>query len=1201
MAVAAVLLVSLTVVPAASAGSPWWRMTSSATPTNLRSEPGLAAARSEVQEVTVAATGGEFILADMTKGEVANGEFFNSKGEFKFEKYSFNAEASVVQTGLEKLYGAGNVEVTGGPGDEKGTKPYAISFKGGLADQPVGLINVELASIFSTLEGKVSAAEVTAGRVAERQVVVTAANLGDANATGPVTVTDKLPVGLRAAGIEASAGASSFTGTRGPVSCSSTTLSCTFASGTLPPYDQIEVRVGVVVEGSAGPGEVNEATVSGGGAASASIRRGVSVSETATPFGVENFELAPEEEGGAVDTQAGSHPFQLTTSLALNEVGGPDPAALPKDLAFKWPAGLVGNPSPFPKCTLGRFLAKVEGKGNLCSTQSVVGVSMVTYNEPNNFGVLTETEPVFNLEPAKGEPARFGFITPIGPVLIDPTVRSGEDYGITVHVDNITQVGGVLRAVTTIWGVPGDARHDQARGYGCLEDARQGSSLFPCNALGESNPPSFVSLPSSCPGSPAPTSVQADAWQAPGAFTSLAGTGMPALDGCNHLPFTPSITVAADGHAASTPSGLTTVVRVPQAESLNPHGLAEGDVKNITVALPEGVQLNPAAADGLQSCSLSQIGFTGVDPGTGTDLFSSSEPSCPDASKVGTALIRTPLLPNPLKGFVYLAAPQNTAGAPMENPFQSLVAMYIVVKDPESGVLVKLPGSVSLSETGQITATFNDTPQVPFEEAELEFFGGDRAPLATPAKCGTYTTNAVFAPWSGEEHATAASSFQITQGPNGTPCPSPLPFAPSLAAGTTNINAGSFSPLTTTISREDGNQGIQTVQLHMPPGLSGILAGVTLCPEAQANTGTCGPGSLIGETIVSVGLGGDPFSVTGGKVYLTEKYGGAPFGLSIVNPAKAGPFNLQEGRPVVVRARIEIDPHTAALTITTGAIPHIIDGIPLQIKRVNVTITRPGFTFNPTSCNPAAITGTITSTENTSSPVSVPFQVTNCANLKFAPKFQVTTSAHTSKATGASLSVKLTYPKAPQGTQANIAMVKVDLPKQLPSQLKTLQKACLAATFETNPASCPAPSIVGHAKVTTPLLPVPLEGPAYFVSHGGEAFPSLTIVLQGYGVTVNLTGATLIRKSITSTTFNTVPDVPFNTFELTLPQGKYAALAANLPPKAKNSFCNQKLVMPTLFKAQNGQETRQNTPIKPTGCTKPKTKKTKAKKPSHKK
>jgi hypothetical protein len=687
------------------------------------------------------------------------------------------------------------------------------------------------------------------------------------------------------------------------------------------------------------------------------------------------------------------------------------------------------------------------------------------------------------------------------------------------------------------------------------------------------------------------------------------------MSGCNELPFEPSIAVTPDGGAGSTPTGLTVDVHIPQQESLNGKGLAEADPRNITVTLPEGVAINPSAGDGLQACPAQLAGFERFEelaslPGVSSAIFTPFLPGshgaleagltepllqgvnfCADASKIATATIRTPLLEHPLEGAVYLAA-QNA------NPFGGLVAMYIVAEEPLSGVLVKLAGQVHLGEGGQLTATFEDSPQAPFEDAELHFFGGERAPLATPARCGSYTASASLTPWSAESDEaphTASSTFAITSGPNGSACPgASLPFSPSLTGGTTNNDAGSFTPLTTTIGRQDGEQNMQSVSLHTPPGLSGALSSVKLCPEAQANEGTCGPESLIGETTVAAGVGSDPVSVKGGKVYITEKYDGAPFGLSIVNPVKAGPFDLEHdtSKPatnmpscdcVIVRAKIEVDPQTAALTVTTDpsgphAIPHMIDGIPVQIKKVNVLINRPGFTFNPTNCAQMQITGAIGSDEGATSPVSVPFEVANCAKLAFEPDFTVSTQAKTSKKDGASLHVSVSYPKGAAGSEANLKYVKVELPKALPSRLETLKQACLEAAFNANPASCPAASVVGHAVVHTSVLPVPLTGPAYFVSHGGKEFPSLTMVLQGDGVTVELVGETYISKGVTSSTFNSTPDVPFESFELTLPQGTYSALAAN------GNLCDQKLILPTRINGQNGATLDQQTRIKVEGC-----------------
>jgi hypothetical protein len=917
---------------------------------------------------------------------------------------------------------------------------------------------------------------------------------------------------------------------------------------------------------------------------------------------VQSYELLPEEEGGMPSTQAGSHPFQLTTSLIFNtratwiergtgggneHESGPEvqPVALTKDLRFNLPAGLIGNPTPLPKCSLREFTLIVEGGGH-CPDDTVVGVASPIVTNPNKlmWDPFVVTTPLYSLEPSVGEPAKFGFQTNIGPVILDTSVRTGGDYGVVVTVPNITEAFGFIGNVVTFWGVPDDSRHDNSRNIQCLSEENQaaiGGGPEPSCPVNEKPQPLLI-MPTFCAGPPS-TTIETDSWSDPGSFTApfeysfQNSVGEPvSVDGCNRLNFEPSITVAPDGQQASTPTGLTVGVHVPQEASLNPTGLAESAVKNTTVTLPAGVGLNPAGADGLSSCGLSEVG-----------LDSPAEQSCPESSKVGTVEIHTPLLPRPLVGAAYLA--QQDA-----NPFGSLVALYVVVKDPFSGVIVKLAGEVKPDPvTGQLVSTFDETPDLPFEELSLHFFGGSRAPLGTPALCGGYTTTASIEPWSGNAPVDSSSEFQITSGPNGTSCADPLPFDPELTTGSLNIQAGAFTPFTMTMSREDGNQNLDAIQLKMPPGLLGTLSSVKLCEEAQANAGTCGAESLIGHTVVSVGLGGNPYTVTGGEVFITGPYDGAPYGLSIVNPAKAGPFNLGK---VIVRAKIEVNPENAALTITTDpsgphAIPQILDGIPLEIKHVEVSVDRPDFTFNPTNCSPQAITGALTSSQGAVKALSVPFQVTNCATLKFKPIFSVSTNGKTSRAKGASLNVKLTYPKAPFGSQSNIGKVKVDLPKQLPSRLTTLQKACPDSVFNANPAACPPDSRIGSATATTPVLPVHLEGPAYFVSHGGAKFPELIIALTGEGVTVYLHGETFISPAgITSSTFRTIPDVPIGVFELKLPQGPDSALAAN------GNLCTSKLTMPTSFVAANGLKITQSTPVTATGCPKKTKKAKKAKK-----
>jgi hypothetical protein len=388
------------------------------------------------------------------------------------------------------------------------------------------------------------------------------------------------------------------------------------------------------------------------------------------------------------------------------------------------------------------------------------------------------------------------------------------------------------------------------------------------------------------------------------------------------------------------------------------------------------------------------------------------------------------------------------------------------------------------------------------------------------------------------------------------------------------------------MGRSDGEQNLGTIKTALPPGLTGELTGVPLCGEPQASQGDCPAASQIGHVITGVGAGPFPLFVPGpgtpqDPVYLTGPYKGAPFGLSVVVPAEAGPFNLDEsGLPVVVRAKVSINPITAQVTVESDPLPQILKGVPLDIRDVNVVIDRPGFIINPTNCEPTQLGATLTSALRATEDLTVPFQVTNCAALGFKPEFDVSTSGRTSRTNGASLTAKLDYPSG-LGKYANVAKVKVELPKQLPSRLSTLQKACTAATFNANPADCPSASKIGEAHATTPILPVPLNGPAYFVSNGNAKFPELIVVLQGYGVTVDLHGETFISKAgITSSTFATVPDVPVSTFELILPEGPNSALTAD------GDLCTSKLTMPTEFIAQNGAEIHENTKIAVAGCAK---------------
>ncbi len=934
-------------------------------------------------------------------------------------------------------------------------------------------------------------------------------------------------------------------------------------------------------------------------------------------------------------TQAGGHPDALTNAIEFEteDVNTPNgmasvPTRDPKDIEVSLPPGLLGNPTAVPRCSLKQALSI----SNPCPADTQIGVSVL-----HLLGDLGGGEswmgPIVNVIPEAGQSAEFALenYVGIGVLLTAHVVRTSKGYGLTVVSKGTTDVQ-LTGTELTFWGVPAAKTNDPERGLFCehfsFEAWNCGVSFSKLpnegrggETAGEAEVP-FLTWPTDCSGGPGVAMLRADSWEEPGQVGvngkyegyAEAQTTLPDATGCNLLQFDPGVGVEPNLLRADEPVEVGVNLTVPQFEE--PQKLATPELRTAVLTLPEGLSISPGIVDGIQACNESGpqgINFTGPESeveGLSGEL-QLAPGHCPDASNVGEAEAVTPLLSEPVKGHVYLARPGCGGAAQAPCTAQdaldgNLYNLYLELggEGPlaDTGVNLKVRFKTEANPaTGQLTTVAEENPQLPFSELRIRLNGGPRSPLDNPAACGAAVTTADLTPWStpgttpegvfmdGTSDATPSSFYNVDLAGDGlgTPCPS-LPLRPGFTAGMVTPQAGAYSDFTMNLSRQDREQYLKGIQVHTPPGLSGMLSSVPLCEEPLADSGHCPESSKIGTTRVASGAGSHPFEIEG-NVYLTKSYDGAPFGLSIVTNAVAGPFNLGL---VVVRAKIDVNPENSTLTITTDetgpyAIPQILDGVPLRLQRVTVDIDRPDFMFNPTNCGAQGqpgmqqVTVVVSGSQNATANVSSQFAVGGCKSLQFKPKFTVSTSAKTSRADGASLDAKVVYPATTPGTEANIKSVKVDLPKQMPSRLTTLQKACTAATFAANSADCPAPSVVGMARVSTPLLPVQLTGPVYFVSHGGEAFPSLVVVLQGDGVRVDVTAATFISKAgITSSTFKSVPDVPFNSFELYLPEGKYSALAAN------GNLCKSKLEMPTAFTAQNGAEIHQSTKITVTGCPK---------------
>jgi hypothetical protein len=847
-------------------------------------------------------------------------------------------------------------------------------------------------------------------------------------------------------------------------------------------------------------------------------------------------------------TQAGGHvPFGITDfKLNTTEISTPLPGTLVptgvvEHIRTDVAPGLATSPAAVPQCTMAEFGTTEVAEGVFlaptCNPNTKVGVNKVVVYA-GEAGDLALEGTVYNLVQKPGLASEFGVAVKL-PELITK-VPGLELFAHTIIEGNVE------------WG-----KETKGTNQGDYHDYFE-INVSPSLPLvrsrlifeGRNGNGAFITNATSCPGHNTTrlAVTGTEKTTATREFTTPIG-----LNNCNLVPFNPSFSLLTGQTAHDEPDEITTEVGIPR---LTEKEIDSSQLKTATFTLPEGMTLNPSAAAGLSACTPAQARIHSSEKGVG----------CPASSEIGTVELTVPTLPanEPLTGKVYLGGPES---GPITGP------PYILYFDAESaryGVSVRIKGETTPnSATGRVTTVFNENPEQPFTNVKIHFGRGALTPIANPLGCSSASTEGNFMPFTENPAKIVNSSFT----PSG--CPNPLPF--SLTQGTVNqtTTAGGHTNYTFNLNRENGQQYLQKVQTTLPPGLVGAIPTVTLCTEAQANSATCPATSQIGTASASSGSGPTPYFFNNGTVYLTGPYNGAPYGLAIVIPAVAGPFNLG---PAIARATINVNETTARVT-TTAYIPTIVGGIPTRIRNLSVSINKQGFLYNPTNCGALATESTLTGftpgvTGSVTQNISTPFQVGNCSALKFKPAFKASTSAKTSKANGASLTTTLT----PVAGQANIKSVKVQLPKALPSRLTTLQKACTEAVFAANPFKCPSGSFVGGATVITPTLPGKMTGPAILVSHGGEAFPDLDLVVQSNGVRVILVGNTDIKKGITTTTFASTPDVPVTGVTVNLPIGSHSALAANA------NLCANPLIMPTTITGQNGTVVKQNTRISVGSC-----------------
>jgi hypothetical protein len=829
------------------------------------------------------------------------------------------------------------------------------------------------------------------------------------------------------------------------------------------------------------------------------------------------------------DTQAGAH-ADMTIGVKLTRNGN-EPYARTRDIEIELPPGVIGNPQAVPRCTAEQLGDNSENSG--CPFESQVGMTLVRVIAPVP-GVFNM--PVYNMVPPEGTDivARLGFIAVGWPAFvnlrIDPT-----DYSIIATAERLPSATGLSEATTTIWGVPSDPIHNEDRVT--PREAVNGGAPVGGRSVTPGGP--FLSNPTDC--SMARTvRVTARSYQLPDQPSTMSAP-FPQITGCGKLSFAPTFTAKLTNPEAAAPSGLDTELRIPQDET--PQGLATSTLKSARVALPPGVSLNPAAAGGLAACSAEQVGY-------GKNVAS----ACPDAAKIGSIEAVVPALAEVLHGSVY------------QRPSEPgrLFGFWVVAD--EQGVHLKLPARIEANPlTGQLTTVFDGIetlrglPQVPVESLKLQVFGGPRAPLATPARCGTYSASWAFAPWSGRPAIAGQTPLQVTQG-----C-SKGGFAPKIEAGSVSPFGGEHTPFAFTLTRQDGESNPSTIALHLPQGLLAKLKGVPLCPEARAPTGACPSGSRLGSLAAASGVGPLPLWIPQpGKAptaaYLAGPYKGAPYSIVSVAPAQAGPFDLGT---VVNRAAIRVDPDTALATITTDPLPQILEGVPLSYREIRVLIDRPGFTLNPTNCKPKKITATVTAADGAVAKPADGFQATRCDKLRYRPKLKLSFKGATRRTGNPAVRATLTQ----KSGQANTAAATVILPPSMFIDNAHINNPCTRVQFAAE--DCPAKSVLGTALARTPLLDKPLKGKVYFRSNGGDRdLPDLVadlrgqlrITLVGYIDSVKKKGTTRVR-----TRFLGLPDAPVTNFSMKLFGGKRGLL------ENSQNLCTTKPRAEIRLKAQNGR------------------------------
>jgi hypothetical protein len=855
--------------------------------------------------------------------------------------------------------------------------------------------------------------------------------------------------------------------------------------------------------------------------------------------------------------QVGAHP-DLETSFTLADPGAPEAA---RNVVFNAPTGVFGNPRAITQCPASEFAR------DRCPPDSQAGLVTIHADVEDNPHKLLGTAPIFLMVPEEGETARFSFIVPVLdiPIAIPVQVRTTTDYGLRFTVQDISQLTPLASAKLTFWGFPASESHEtqrfpkgeEGKPTGCPEE--EGTACIPLPGTRSSDPDQpLVDNPTTCTGHKPTSTLEVETYADPTHHPATQAT-YPKIEGCEDEVFKPVLQASPTTAQTDSASGLDVDLKSPQFLTFADE---PSEIKEATVTLPEGFNINPDAADGQSECREAEAEFASEGPA-----------HCPDTSKIGTFSIGTPALPTRLEGAVYLGEPK-----PGDQYRLFMTASGF-------GMNIKLKGSVIPNEKGQLTAVFPELPQAPFEDFQLHLFSGERGLMATPTACTIYTVAAEFYPWNSSlAEQETSQTFGLDEGPHGSECPGQIrPFTPSLEAGTADATAGAFSSFSLKLDREDGDQDLGHLNFTMPPGLTANLHGVSYCPDAaiaqaastlgrveQADP-SCPASSEIGTSNVAAGPGTHPFHATG-RIYLAGPFQGAPLSLVTITPALAGPYDYGT---VVVRVALHIDPADAHVIADSETVPEIIGGIPLRLRSIQVNIDRPDFMINPTNCSEFHTVSEGIGDQGTAVAFTSPFIAVNCSTLGFSPKMTVTQlGGRKSTQRGKQPSLQFDLDTTPG--DANLKSVAVTLPRAFEIDQSHLGNLCSKSQLETD--HCAGRQPIGTVKDETPLLEAPLQGNAYAVTGlGGGVLPHVVFILGGQVTVMPQGESKTIDNGELKTTIPVIPDVPIGHFRLTLFGGGQGYLSNT------QSLCSSPTVSTVEIDAQNGKRLTEHVKTK-TAC-----------------